>query len=72
MFGICLLLLVPGDMHTSFVSLANIATHFVPLGDAYKGTLADYVCQAIIDMHGKQPTDLHKAAERIVEMVART
>lgn len=68
-FGVCLLLLVPGDMRTSF---ANIATRLVPLSDAYKGTLADHVSQAIIDTHGKQLTDLRKAAERIVEMVAGT
>ena len=67
-----MLLLVPGDMRTSFVSPANIGTHLVALSDAYNGTITDHVCQAVIDMHGKQPTDLRKAAERIVEMVAGT
>lgn len=69
-FGIRVLQLVPGDMRTSFVSPANIATCLVPLSDAYKGTIADHVCQTVIDMHGKQPPDPRKAAEKIVEMTA--
>jgi hypothetical protein len=34
--------------------------------------MVDYVTQAMIAMHGKQPTDPRKAAERIVEMVMGT
>jgi hypothetical protein len=71
-FGIRVLLLVPGDMRTSFISPANVATGLIPLSEACKGTMADYVAQAVLAMHGKQPTDLCKAAERIVEMVMGT
>jgi hypothetical protein len=34
--------------------------------------MVDYVTQAMIAMHGKQPTDPRKAAGRIVEMVMGT
>jgi NAD(P)-dependent dehydrogenase (short-subunit alcohol dehydrogenase family) len=71
-FGIRVLLLVPGDMRTSFISPANVATNLVPLSEAYKGTMVDHVTQAVIAMHGKQPTDPRKAAERIMEMVLGT
>ena len=59
-------------MRTSFVSPANVTTRLLPLGDAYKGTIADRICQAVVGMHGKQPTDPAKAAERTVEMVLGT
>ena len=34
--------------------------------------MADHICAAVVDMHGKQPTDPAKAAERTVEMVLGT
>jgi hypothetical protein len=59
-------------MRTAFISPTNVAMGLIPLSEAYKGTMVDYVSQAVIAMHGKQPTDPRKAAKRIVEMVMST
>lgn len=65
--GICVLLLVPGDMRPSFISPANVATGLIRLSEAYKGTMAEHISQAVIAMHGKQPIDPRQAAEQMVE-----
>lgn len=56
------LLLIPGDMRTSFISPANVAAGLIRLSEAYKGTMAGHISQAVMAMHGKQPIDPRKAA----------
>jgi hypothetical protein len=70
--GVRVLLLVPGDIRPSFISPANVATGLICLSEAYKGTMAEHISQAVIAMHGKQPIDPRQAAERMVEMVTGT
>ena len=66
-FGIRVLIAEPGGMRTS---LLNPSTLQVPnLPDAYKGTMADFVMQAVLSSHGKQMLDPRKTAEAIVKEV---
>ncbi len=66
-FGIRVLIAEPGGMRTS---LLNPRTLQVPnLPDAYKGTMADFVMQAVLSSHGKQMLDPRKTAEAIVKEV---
>lgn len=60
-------MLVPGDMRPSFISPANVATGLIRLSEAYRGTMAEHISQAVIAMHGKQPIDPRQAAEQMVE-----
>jgi len=66
-FGIRVLIVEPGGMRTSFVNPKTIQKPFIP--EAYKGTAADFVLTAILQMHGKQNLDPKRSAEAIVKEV---
>ena len=65
-FGIRVLIPVPGGMATEFYNPANIRVPEIPV--AYKGTMADFVLQAILSPHTKT-LDTEKTAKAIVEEV---
>ncbi|KAK5948617.1 hypothetical protein OHC33_010376 [Knufia fluminis] len=70
-FGIRVLIAQPGAMRTSFVDPEKVSKGLRPLPDAYKGTMADYVLQAIVGSHGVQSIDPEAAAGVVVEEVLR-
>lgn len=65
-FGIRVLIPVPGGMATEFYNPANGRVPEIPA--TYKGTMADYVLQAILSPHTKT-LDTEKAAKAVVEEV---
>ncbi|KAK5687639.1 hypothetical protein LTS10_001779 [Elasticomyces elasticus] len=67
-FGIRVLIVEPGDMRTNFVTQKN--STLAPLSLPYKGTVVEYVTNAVLGMHGKQLLDPERSARRIVEAVA--
>jgi hypothetical protein len=56
-------------MRTRFIDPETLEKPVVP--EAYKGTVTDFVLQALLSMHGTQDLDPKKAAEAIVEEVLR-
>lgn len=65
-FGIRVLIPVPGGMATDFYNPANVRVPEIPA--TYKGTMADFVLQAILSPHTKT-LDTEKAAKAVVEEV---
>lgn len=67
-FGVRVLLVEPGSMRTAFLD-PNKIDSLVPFPDAYKGTMVDYVMQAIMQQHGAQNLDPERSAKEIVREV---
>lgn len=67
-FNIRVLLAHPGGMRTGFVGNSPV----VPLSDAYKGTPADHVLDALQKGLGIEKIDPERAAQRVVEAVDGT
>ena len=65
-FNIRTLIFEPGGMRTSF--MGNV--EFPTLADAYKGTVAEYVVNALLSMEGLNQ-DPAKTAEAIVQEVPK-
>ncbi|KAF1986856.1 short chain oxidoreductase/dehydrogenase [Aulographum hederae CBS 113979] len=64
-FGIRVLLAVPGGMRTGFVSAAVKPE----LPESYKGTMSEYVFDALMSGAGNEKIDPVRAAKRIVDAV---
>jgi hypothetical protein len=54
-------------MRTNLVNPETVAVPTIPKG--YKGTMADYVLQALLASHGNQALDPRKTAQAIVKEV---
>lgn len=67
-FGIRVLIAEPGGMRTAFIDPTKSQQSPARLG-AYKGTMADYVIQEILSLHGNQSLDPRKVASAIVKEV---
>jgi NAD(P)-dependent dehydrogenase (short-subunit alcohol dehydrogenase family) len=65
-FGIRMLLVEPGGMRTSFVDNADVPE----IPDAYKGTIAEYVLNAMVSMESFRQ-DVEKTAKAIVQEVLK-
>ncbi|KIW29761.1 uncharacterized protein PV07_05550 [Cladophialophora immunda] len=66
-FAVRVLIAEPGAMKTSFYDLKKMG--MPPIADAYKGTVTEYVLQAIAGLHDGAPQDPKKTAEAIVKEV---
>ncbi|KAK4892732.1 hypothetical protein LTR27_008831 [Elasticomyces elasticus] len=67
-FGVRVMIAEPGDMRTEFVTQKS--STLAPLSLPYKGTVVEYVTNAVLGMHGKQLLDPELSARRIVEAVS--
>ena len=68
-FGIRSLVFIPGDMRTPFLASSRDGGGLVPVSDVYKDTAVKHVLDAVMAMHGKQPTDPDKVAKALVQAV---
>ncbi|OAP61701.1 hypothetical protein AYL99_03904 [Fonsecaea erecta] len=66
-FNIRVLIAEPGAMKTGFYDPSKLK--MPPLADAYRGTVTEYVLQAVAGMHDGAPQDPKKTAEAIVKEV---
>lgn len=67
-FGVRVLLVEPGAMRTAFLDPKKIGS-LVPIPEAYKGTMVDYVLQALMQQHDTQQLDPERSARLIVKEV---
>ena len=68
-FNVRVLIAEPGGMRTSFIDPAKVSKGMIPVPDAYKGTIADYVLQTIVSTHGTQSLDPEKGARAVIQEV---
>lgn len=70
-FGMRMLLVEPGATRSAFVAKSRKVNTEMDVPEAYKGTVADYVMQFLLNMEGKQEGDPDKTAQAILEEVLK-